>query len=280
MGELEKPGERQGAAGPVAAIILAAGKGTRMRSERAKVLAPLMGRPMLSRVIEAIRQAGCDRIVAVVGYDRDAVIAALPPGVRWVEQPDQRGTGDAVRRAEPELGSFGGWILILPGDVPFVRPETLRRLIDAAREGGGEAPGALLSCRVGPESTFGRIVRDGTGRAARVVEHRDASEEERRISEGNAGIYCFRPAELFRALREVGNENAQREFYLTDVVEILARGGRAPVVVPVGDEEEARSVDTPESLAAAEERLGRREGPAAGSDAGPAEGLGDPKIRR
>ncbi len=240
-----------------------------MRSERAKALAPLGGRPMIAWVVEAARRAGCAPIITVLGHDRDAVAAVLPPGVRWVEQPAQRGTGDAARCAERELGSREGWLLVLPGDMPFLRPETLSALVAEAKAGEARgAAGALLSCPVGPESTFGRIVRGADGRAARIVEYKDAGEEEKKIPEGNAGVYCLRPAALFRALREVRDENAQREYYLTDVVEILAREGAAPAVVSIGDGGEARSVDTPESLAEAERILagGGRGGRGRGGD--------------
>jgi bifunctional UDP-N-acetylglucosamine pyrophosphorylase/glucosamine-1-phosphate N-acetyltransferase len=244
----------------VAALILAAGKGTRMRSERAKVLAPLGGRPMIVRVLATVRAAlrlACPRspaeVVAVVGYDREAVLAALGPGVRSCVQPEQRGTGDAVRVAEPLLGQFDGWLLVLPGDMPFLRAETLARLVAAARAAGEQgSAGALLTCAVGAESRFGRVLLDAAGRAARIVEYRDAAPAERRIGEGNTGVYCLAAGPLFRALGQVGDLNAQREYYLTDVVGVLAREGRALAVVRVADAAEARSVDTPESLAAAE----------------------------
>src|SRR6185503_6688630 len=207
--------------GGLAAIVLAAGKGTRMRSSRAKVLHEILGRPMGSYPIELGRELGADPVVAVLGHQREAVEAALigrfgPDVVTVVEQTEQRGTGHAVRLAMPALKSFtGSLVLVLYGDVPLLRRETLQELVGTARRYKCLA----LVTAIPPDATgYGRILRDQRGHVIGVVEHKDASEEELQIREINAGIYCG-PADFFReATAGLRASNAQGEYYLTDII--------------------------------------------------------------
>jgi len=211
---------------PLAAIVLAAGKGTRMRSSRAKVLHELLGRPLVCYPIELARALGADPVVAVLGHQREAVEAALlarfgAGAVSVVEQAEQRGTGHAVRLAMPALARMAeGMVLVLYGDVPLLRRETLEELVGTARRYNCLA----LVTATPPDATgYGRILRDERGHVIGVVEQKDASADERAITEINAGIYCG-PADFFReATAGLGTGNAQGEYYLTDVVARAAR---------------------------------------------------------
>jgi bifunctional UDP-N-acetylglucosamine pyrophosphorylase/glucosamine-1-phosphate N-acetyltransferase len=211
--------------GPLAAIVLAAGKGTRMRSSRAKVLHELLGRPLVCYPIDLARALGADPVVAVLGHQREAVEAALQTrfgagAVAVVEQAEQRGTGHAVRLAMPALARLedempDGLVLVLYGDVPLLRRETLEELVGTARRYGCLA---LVTATPPDPTGYGRILRDERGHVIGVVEQKDASEDERAITEINAGIYCG-PAAFFReAVMGLGTGNAQGEYYLTDVV--------------------------------------------------------------
>ncbi|HVY37409.1 MAG TPA: NTP transferase domain-containing protein [Polyangia bacterium] len=209
------------ARGGLAAVVLAAGKGTRMRSSRAKVLHEILGRPMGAYPIELARELGADPVVAVLGHQREAVEAALiarfgPGAVSIVEQTEQRGTGHAVRLAMPALRSFaGGLVLVLYGDVPLLRRETLQELVGTARR---YKCLAIVTATPPNPTGYGRILRDQRGNVIGVVEEKDASSEERAITEVNAGIYCG-PTDFFReATSKLTARNAQGEYYLTDII--------------------------------------------------------------
>ncbi len=209
------------ARGGLAAVVLAAGKGTRMRSSRAKVLHEILGRPMGAYPIDLARELGADPVVAVLGHQREAVEAALiarfgPGVVAIVEQTEQRGTGHAVRLAMPALKSFaGGLVLVLYGDVPLLRRETLQELVGTARR---YKCLALVTATPPNPTGYGRILRDQRGNVIGVVEEKDASPEERGITEVNAGIYCG-PTDFFReATSKLTARNAQGEYYLTDII--------------------------------------------------------------
>lgn len=237
----------KGAADPPApaAIILAAGKGERMKSDRAKVLFEVGGRPMLEHVLRAAQEAGCGRIVVIVGHQKEEVIACLPPGVEHAVQEKQLGTGHAAGCAKALLAPHKGEIVVLCGDVPLLRPQTIRRLVEHLRRTGAAV--VVLSAKVRGEHAYGRIVRDAEGRFVRIVEHRDANAEERRIEEINTGIYAFAPGQLFRALTEVGNDNAAGEYYLTDAIDVLRAHGEAVRAIPT-DMAEAHGVNSLEEL--------------------------------
>ena len=220
-------GVARGRTNDLAAIVLAAGQGTRMRSSRAKVLHELLGRPLGVYPIELARAIGADPVVVVLGHQRPAVEAILlprfgPGAVSVVEQREQRGTGHAVRLAMPALAGFRGkLVLVLYGDVPLLRRETLAQLVGTARRYDCLA----VVTTTPPDPTgYGRILRDQRGHVIGVVEQKDASPEERAITEVNAGIYCG-PADFFRqATAGLGARNAQGEYYLTDIVARAAEG--------------------------------------------------------
>ncbi len=215
----------------LAIVILAAGQGTRMRSRLPKVLHPVGGRPMLQHVLDTAHALAPDEIAVVVGHGAQQVQAAIDaPAVHWVVQREQLGTGHAVEQALPVLQAER--VLVLYGDVPLVRAELLRPLVDGLAAGEVR----LLSVRLADPAGYGRIVRDGEGRVRRIVEHKDASAAERQIREGNTGILAARRADLARWLATLDNDNSQGEFYLTDVIErCIAEGGHVQAV-PVDDE--------------------------------------------
>lgn len=244
----------------VAALILAAGMGTRMGAERAKVLHRLGGRTMLEMVLEAARGVQANPIVAVVGFDKEAVIRTLPGDVAWVHQKEQLGTGHAVLAAEPVLGKFPGNVLVLYGDVPLIRSETLERLLARHRKSGAAV--TLLTAKPAEGGSYGRVVRDENGNFLRVVEAKDASEEERSINEINTGLYCFNSRSLFRYLKRVDNNNEQGEYYLTDVLGLYAADGEKVELATVKDPTEVLGVDNLEALEHAEEILEKRAGKA------------------
>ncbi len=233
----------------VAAVVLAAGKGTRMRSERAKVLHPMLGRPLLAYPLDACRAAGVGRVVVVVGHQAEAVERALSaPDVTFALQAEQRGTGHAVLCAAGALEGFEGTALILCGDVPLIRPGTLRALVDAHRKAGALL--TVLTMEPPDPSGYGRVVRDPSGRPARIVEEADASPEERAVREVNTGTYAAELPWLFRVLETVGSDNRQGEMYLTDALEAAAREGRAASVL-LEDPDEVMGVNSRTHLARA-----------------------------
>lgn len=240
------------------AVVLAAGKGTRMRSDLPKVLHPLAGEPLAAHAIRAALDAGSAAVVAVVGHGAAAVEAALRPtfpALRFALQSEQRGTGHAVQCALPALAGHDGPVLILSGDVPLLRPATLRALTEAH----ARAPGGLALCTFMPADPtgYGRIVRDEVGQVRAIVEERDASPAERAIRECNAGVYCADAGLLRRELPRLGSANAQGEIYLTDLVRLAAAAGVVALPTP---EDEVAGVNTPEQLAALERLHAARAG--------------------
>ncbi len=241
-----------------AAVVLCAGKGTRMKSEQAKVLHPLLGRPLCAWPIAAAAEAGARPVVAVLGHQADDVRAAIKTQFaslepRFAVQAQPLGTADAVRAAAAELRDASGSVLLLYGDTPLLTPATLRRLLDA--QGSGRGPLALVSCVAVDPYGYGRLVREG-GRVVRVVEERDASEAERRIVEVNAGVYAVDADFLWKALASLKPSNAQGEYYLTDVVALAAAQGEVAVVA--ADFEETAGVNDRVDLAACARELRRR----------------------
>ena len=215
MSELSaKPGK------PLDILVLAAGLGTRMKSRQAKVLHQLGGRPLIVHVCRAAARLNPRMIYVVIGYQAEEVKAAVESEfgdaeVRFVNQLEQRGTGDAVMAARDALAKADSTILILSGDVPMVRVETLGKLIQQHEVDNASC--TMLTVRLENPTGYGRVVRDEAGRFVKIVEHKDATEDERQIREVNAGIYCFESQELFAALERVKPVNQQGEYYLTDV---------------------------------------------------------------
>lgn len=206
----------------IAAIVLAAGDGTRMLSRIPKVIHSLYGKPLISHVLDAIRGAGITRITVVVGYRSDLVKSQLAAGVKTVVQRRIRGTADAVRVALARFKGFRGDIVVLYGDTPLLTPQTVKGLIQVHRR--EQAHATLLTASLKEPTGYGRIVRDQTGRIVRIVEDRDASQAERAIDEINVGAYCFDAAVLTAALKEI-RPAPNGEYYLTDVVSVLVKTG-------------------------------------------------------
>ncbi len=235
---------------PLAAIVLAAGKGTRMKSDLHKVLHPLAGRPMLLHLLDSVATLQPANTVVVVGAGRDQVEAAVAPlGVKVAHQAEQLGTGHAVRQAEAALGDFAGDVLILYGDVPLVSAETMRRMV--ARLHGPDAPAAVvLGFRPDDAGAYGRIIASGD-RIEKMVEFKDASSEERAVNLCNSGLMVARAEDLFALLARVGNDNAAGEYYLPDIVMLAAADGRASAVIET-DATEVAGVNSRGELAALE----------------------------
>jgi bifunctional UDP-N-acetylglucosamine pyrophosphorylase/glucosamine-1-phosphate N-acetyltransferase len=224
---------------PVAAIILAAGKGTRMKSDLHKVLHPIAGRPMLLHLIDAVTALSPERMVVVTGAGREQVEGAVTPlGVRTAVQAEQLGTGHAVAQAAAALDGFVGDILILYGDVPLVETRTMRRMLD--RLGQDDAPAAVvLGFRPDDAGAYGRVIADMDGRIDRMVEFKDADAEERAVTLCNSGLMAVRSEDLFGLLARVGNDNAAGEYYLPDIVMLAAADGRRSAVIETGAAEVA-----------------------------------------
>jgi bifunctional UDP-N-acetylglucosamine pyrophosphorylase / glucosamine-1-phosphate N-acetyltransferase len=257
--------QQQGAP-PLDVLILAAGLGTRMRSGRAKVLHKLGGRPLIAHVCSTARALvkGDRPVYVVVGHQSDEVEAAVVEelgegGAVFVTQTEQRGTGDAVMAARPALADADSTLLVLSGDVPLVRAETLGALVRQHRTHRGHGAAAtLLAVRLEDPTGYGRVVRDADGRFERIVEQKDASAEERELKEINAGIYCFETRKLFAALERVRPANAQGEYYLTDVPGILRSDGEDVSVFAHGDAREVSGINTRAELADFERLLRAR----------------------
>jgi bifunctional UDP-N-acetylglucosamine pyrophosphorylase/glucosamine-1-phosphate N-acetyltransferase len=241
----------------VRVVVLAAGVGSRMRSTLPKVLHRVAGRTLLGAVLDAAAPLSASRTVVVVGRDRDRVAATLDGrDLRWAIQDPPLGTGDAVRRAREALGDGGGPIVVLAGDTPLLRSETLARLVALQREKGLAA--SFLTFRPPEPGDFGRVVRDRAGRPVAIVEARNCSEKQRSIAEVNAGVYCFAPEVLWRALERLGRNPVSGEFYLTDVIAGIAKAGGRIAAVEAEDWREAWGVNTRRDLAAAEALENRR----------------------
>jgi bifunctional UDP-N-acetylglucosamine pyrophosphorylase/glucosamine-1-phosphate N-acetyltransferase len=261
-------------------IVLAAGAGTRMHSSRPKPLHPLCGRAMVLHIVDVLAELAPRRIVVVVGHGGEQVTKALVedgsagPAVEFVEQPVRRGTADAVTSALTAFSDDdlthgrhdagddggdhddGGDVVVVPGDAPLLRRATLAALVDAHRR--GEAAATLLSARMPDPYGYGRVVRDSDGGVARIVEELDASSHERAIDEVATSVYCFRRSLLAPALRRVTPENRRGEYYLTDVIAVLAGAGHPVASVVLDDPVEAMGVNDRAQLAVAEAELRRR----------------------
>src|SRR5438270_255480 len=240
-----------------AVVILAAGQGTRMRSDTHKVLHPIASRALLLHLLDRVDGLGADKRVVVGGKGRDQVEAAIAGrDVTVVFQAEQRGTGHAVQQAAPALEGYDGPVLVLYGDTPFVETETLRRMLDRLDGDGGPGVVVLASCPADP-AKYGRIILGEGDRIERMVEYRDATEEERAVRLCNSGMMAVRARDLFRWLGEVKNDNAAKEYYLPDVVNIAAAEGREAVVIE-GDPYETAGVNSRAELAHLELEWQRR----------------------
>jgi len=246
---------------PLDVLVLAAGLGTRMKSNLAKVLHQLDGRPLIAHVCSTAAELRPNAIVVVVGHQASDVQTAVEAelgadGARFALQAEQRGTGDAVLAAEDALANSNSTVLILSGDVPMVRGETLRSLIDKHNQNRSAC--TILTIKLENPTGYGRIVRDEANNFLRITEHRDCSDEERKIREVNSGIYCFDSRKLFDALRRVRPANDQGEYYLTDVAAILKSAGESLGLYLHPDSREVSGVNTRAELAEFENLLRRR----------------------
>jgi bifunctional UDP-N-acetylglucosamine pyrophosphorylase/glucosamine-1-phosphate N-acetyltransferase len=238
----------------LSAIVLAAGQGTRMKSDLAKVLHPLQGRPMIAFVLDTLAQVGAARTVVVVGHQADRVREVCAPyGVGTVLQAQRLGTGHAVQQAQPLLGSAGGLTAVLCGDVPLLRSATVAAMV--ARTRAAAVAATVLTAMAEDPTGYGRILRDGSGRVTAIVEHKDATPQQRAIREYNTGTYCFDNRRLWPALARVGRKNAQGEYYLTDVIGVLVADGQAVEGLVCEDEREVQGINTVDDLRRAERDL-------------------------
>jgi len=239
------------------AIILAAGEGKRMNSDLPKVLHEVGGKPLLAHVGDAAQECGVDRIVVVVGKGAERVREAFASrGWEFVEQPERKGTADAVRRAEAQLRAYRGEVIVLAGDVPLLRGATLATMRRRHREEGAAV--TVLTARLPDPAGYGRILRSEAGEFVGIVEHKDATPDQRAVDEVNSSVYCFEAADLVSALEEIRNDNAQGEYYLTDAVAILRAAGKKAIAVAAAAPEEILGVNDRAQLREIEQILARR----------------------
>ncbi|MDY0340391.1 MAG: NTP transferase domain-containing protein [Coriobacteriia bacterium] len=237
------------------ALILAAGEGTRMKSSLPKVAHRILGLPMVEYAIRATREAGCERVVVVTGHEADAV-EALIDEVTFARQEQRLGTGHAVMCAADALKGATGSLLVVAGDCPLLTAETLAELIQSREK--TDAACSLLTARLVDPSGYGRIVRAGDGSVAGIVEDKDLTGAQRGIDEVNTSTYCFDIETLFTHLRSLGNDNAQGEYYLTDMIALFRREGLGVVAVEATDPDETLGVNSRVQLAEAARVLQRR----------------------
>ena len=207
----------------VMAIILAAGKGTRMKSEKSKLVHKIYGKELVKRVVETAQKSGVEEIVTVVGYKREQVQIVLGDSVKYAYQDEMLGTGHAVMQAEEYLKGKNGKVVVLNGDVPILRPETIKKFIQKSIN--HKETCTVLTAIYNNPTGYGRIIRDIGGGITGIVEEKDATDEQKKIQEINAGIYCFDIQELLKALKKIQPNNAQNEYYITDVVKIMNEEG-------------------------------------------------------
>ncbi len=236
-------------ANPVTVVILAAGLGTRMKSRRAKVLHRAGGKSLVDHVVHtALSLAPAERIFVVVGHQAAEVRASIStPGIGFIEQTEQKGTGHAVLSGRSQLAGLDGYLMVLYGDSPLLRAETLQQLIDT--ETGGSAAATLLTADMADPTGYGRVIRDARGNVAEIVEQKAATQEQLAIREANMGIYCFRADLFWKHVGELGTNNPAGEYYLTDMAAILTRAGHTVEALRMPDAREALGINTRVELA-------------------------------
>ena len=237
----------------LAAVILAAGKGTRMKSTLPKVLHPVCGQPMLGHVISAVIKAGATKTVVVAGFGAQQVTDFVGSRATVVLQEEQLGTAHALLQAENKLGNFSGDLLVVCGDTPLLRGKTLTDLALFHRESGAAA--TLLTAEMENPTGYGRVIRNQGGSVDRIVEQKDATPEELTVKEINTGVYCFKVSGLFAALKEISPANAQGEYYLTDIIQILNKKSLIVQAVTLKDAREVQGINDRSQLAEAERVL-------------------------
>ena len=240
---------------PLAVVVLAAGKGKRMKSDIPKVLHPLAGKPLLTYALENLHELNPDRVLLVVGHGAKQICSIFRSDSRleFVEQKEQLGTGHAILQTRSALEDFDGNVLVLCGDMPFIRTETMKTMIDY--KSSKQVACVLLTLKTSASKDFGRILRDSKGSVCGIVEHKDASQRQKTIDEYNAGVYCFDRSLLFQSVSGLDSHNAQAEYYLTDVVECFAKRGLIVRTVQTRDDREIFGVNSSEDLKSAERIL-------------------------
>jgi bifunctional UDP-N-acetylglucosamine pyrophosphorylase/glucosamine-1-phosphate N-acetyltransferase len=239
------------------AIVLAAGKGLRMKSNLLKVFHQIGGRPMLDYVLDALKGVDLEKIMVVVGHQADLVkenFNNLP--IKFVEQKQRLGTGHAVMQTAKLLKNFDGNVLVLNGDTPLITQDTIKYLLGTHVESNASA--TVLTAEVDDPSGYGRILRGAHGTITRIVEEKDATERERSIKEFNTGTYCFNSKDLFSALKKISPSKISHEYYLTDTVHIMKKKGLSVVACRIEDSDEAIGINTRQALAKAEKALQSR----------------------
>ncbi|MEK4227898.1 bifunctional UDP-N-acetylglucosamine diphosphorylase/glucosamine-1-phosphate N-acetyltransferase GlmU [Solibacillus sp. FSL H8-0538] len=238
------------------AVILAAGQGTRMKSKLYKVLHPVCGKPMVEHVVDHIQSVNVDRIVTVVGHGAELVKETLGEKSEYVLQAEQLGTAHAIQQAEPILGKLEGTTLVVCGDTPLIRPETMQALFEHHAKQNAKA--TILTAVAENPTGYGRVLRDTDGKVAQIVEQKDATEQQKLVTEINTGTYCFDNKALFEALKLVNNHNAQGEYYLPDVIEILQQQGEIVSAFVTDSFDETLGVNDRFALSQAEQLMRAR----------------------
>ena len=238
------------------AVVLAAGQGTRMKSKLYKVLHPVLGRPMVQHVIEQVKAAQLDEMVTIVGHGADKVIEYIGNDSKFVTQAEQLGTGHAVLQAEDLLKDKDGTTIVVCGDTPLITEETYKALFEHHET--HQAKATILTAKADDPTGYGRVLRNEHHEVERIVEHKDANEQEHNVTEINTGTYCFDNRALFTALQEVSNDNAQGEYYLPDVIEILKKKEEKVAAFQTPNFEETLGVNDRVALAQAEQIMKKR----------------------
>ncbi len=235
-------------------IILAAGKGSRMQTSLAKVLIPIAEKPILEYVLDIAEKLHPARTIVVIGHQADQVQETFSKrGLEFVLQREQLGTGHAARQTEQVLNDFKGNVLVLCGDMPLIKTETLERLLQQHKEVAAKC--SILTLKSEAKHDFGRIIRDVDGSILKIVEHRDASAQEKIVDEFNSGVYCFDKELFFKALCCLSDDNIQKEYYLTDTLEYAMKNGYPVASVQTEDTDEIFGINSPEDLKRAEKLL-------------------------
>jgi UDP-N-acetylglucosamine diphosphorylase/glucosamine-1-phosphate N-acetyltransferase len=243
----------------LAVIVLAAGKGKRMKSPIAKVLQPLKSRPLLYYVLESLVPLNPDLSVVVVGVQAKVVRESFSDrGLIFIEQKEQLGTGHAAQQAQLALLDFSGDVLVVCGDMPLIKSQTLIDLVNKHRE--KKSACTVLTLKSSEKKDFGLVIRDEQGVVSKIVECTDASEDEKKVDEFNSGVYCFDKYLFSKALDSIGNNNVQKEYYLTDTIQYIVSSGFIVETVQITDTIQLLGINTQEDLSLAEKILMRKTG--------------------
>ncbi|WP_425671319.1 bifunctional UDP-N-acetylglucosamine diphosphorylase/glucosamine-1-phosphate N-acetyltransferase GlmU [Bacillus subtilis] len=238
------------------AVVLAAGQGTRMKSKLYKVLHPVCGKPMVEHVVDEALKLSLSKLVTIVGHGAEEVKKQLGDKSEYALQAKQLGTAHAVKQAQPFLADEKGVTIVICGDTPLLTAETMEQMLKEHTQ--REAKATILTAVAGDPTGYGRIIRSENGAVQKIVEHKDASEEERLVTEINTGTYCFDNEALFRAIDQVSNDNAQGEYYLPDVIEILKNEGETVAAYQTGNFQETLGVNDRVALSQAEQFMKER----------------------